>query len=132
MMRSKSIKIRNTDPDVIQLTPEEYANMLRNSSKFDWPGWIKIFLMLFIPLITVITFLNNTDNRVTIAEKSIARNEKLISDYTTTIELLRSEVNKGNVSQGVILEKVSRAQKDIEGMAASIESLRKDFTRSTH
>jgi len=132
MMRSKSIKIRNTDPDVIQLTPEEYANMLRNSSKFDWPGWIKIFLMLFIPLITVITFLNHTDSRVTVAEKSIARNEKLISDYTTTIELLRSEVNKGNVSQGVILEKVSRAQKDIEGMAASIESLRKDFTSSTH
>lgn len=111
-------RTRKQDPDKFEMTPEEFANIVRNGGngkpRFDWQGWIKVLFIILLPGIALITYVNNVDSNVDRNRETVERHEVWIGEHIKDTASLRDSIRDVEAKQGIILEKITRAQQDIE------------------
>lgn len=111
-------RTRKQDPDKFVMTPEEFANIVRNGGngkpRFDWQGWIKVLFIILLPGIALVTYINNIDGNVDRNTETVERHEVWIDEHTKDTASLKDSIHDVETRQCVILEKITRAQTDIE------------------
>lgn len=121
-------EMRNSDPEEFHMTPEQFASIVRNGGKgskppFDWASWLKLGIAALLPFITLVVFISNLDGNVRQNKISIDNNSLKIQEYETRVMMLEKALHVIDNRQGVILEKVTRSQEDIEKLVTKLEEI---------
>jgi septal ring factor EnvC (AmiA/AmiB activator) len=107
---------RKNDPQLIQVSIEEFAEAVRTNGKRkpDWMGWLRLALAAAIPFITVIVIFDSTRFQVAANTKSIEEHKALIQDVGKTIHTVKEDINTIEQAQAVILEKINQIQHTLD------------------
>lgn len=111
-------RTRKNDPEKIEMTPTEFADVVRNGgngkARFDWQGWIKVLFVILLPGVALVSYITSIDGTVTKVKENVERHEAWIEGHTQDTANLKDSIHQLDSKQGVILEKITRAQQDIE------------------
>lgn len=112
------IAARKTDTETITLSREDFTALARNGSanveRSNLKEWIRLTVICLIPLITLITLFSRTSFQVEQNQNDIAGQRVWMGTQSSDTQLIKGSLSVVAAQQAVIVEKVSRIQKDIE------------------
>lgn len=99
----------------IALTPDEYAK-LRNGSQ-GLKDWTRIAIIVGGAVIGLITYFNGTAFQTEANKQAIQKQDAWIEGHERTVDEMRKAISGVEMTQSVILEKITVVQRDVDKLA---------------